>query len=136
MNDKLEEALGNAKVVFGLKNQGHIPTIEKMLAEGKQWDDIGLAIHWCPITAREHYERYLHSQDSAPPGGESRLLLVNNVCPLLAAAVEMLRGFGNRPDTPVWDQNNISTLIFKAEKHLRSTSSKIHPILKPNQEST
>lgn len=52
-----EELLGNAKVVFGLKKQGHIPTIERMLKEGKNWDDIGAAINWCPLTAREHYER-------------------------------------------------------------------------------
>ena len=54
-----EEVLENAKVVFGLKRQGHIPTIERMLKEGKNWDDIGAAINWCPITAREHYERVI-----------------------------------------------------------------------------
>ena len=55
----LDEALGNARIVFGLVNQGHIPTIEKLLSEGKQWSEIGKAIGWCPTTAKEHYERYL-----------------------------------------------------------------------------
>jgi len=120
MND-IEEALGNAKVAFGLENQGHIPTIQKMLSEGKKWDEIGQAIHWCPITAREHYERYLHRSE-------------NEVCPLLARAIEMLRKFGNKPGTPVWDRNDIASVIFQSEKHLLSTPSNIHPILKPQDD--
>jgi hypothetical protein len=47
----------SAKVVFGLRAQGHIPTIERMLAEGASWPEIGDAICWCPDTAREWYER-------------------------------------------------------------------------------
>jgi hypothetical protein len=125
MND-IEEALGNAKVVFGLKRQGHIPAIERMLKEGKNWDDIGEAIHWCPITAREHYERYLHRPEAILTAWFE---VENEVCPLLARAVEMLRKFGSKSDS-VWDRNSISSLIFEAEKHLLSTSSKTHPILK------
>lgn len=126
--NEVEEVLGNAEVVFGLKRQGHIPAIERMLKEGKSWDDIGQAINWCPITAREHYERYLHRPEA--------ILTVwfeveNEVCPLLAKAVEMLRKYGSKPDTPVWERNSISSLIFEAEKHLLSTSTKTHPILKP-----
>lgn len=45
----------NAPIAFGLKSQGHIPTIERMLAEA--WDKIGNEIGWMPSTAREHYER-------------------------------------------------------------------------------
>lgn len=52
------DALLNAPVVFGLKAQGHLPTIGKMLGQGKTWEEIGKAINWCPDTAREHYERY------------------------------------------------------------------------------
>lgn len=130
MND-VEEALGNAQVVFGLKKQGHIPTIQKLLAEGKHWDEIGKTIGWCPITAREHYEKYLHRPDA--------ILTVwfeveNEVCPLLARAVEMLKKFGNQPDTPVWDRNDICSFIFKAEKHLLSSPTNIHPILKPQKD--
>lgn len=49
--------LENAEVAFGLKAQGHIPTIEKMLAEGRTWEEIGRTIGWCPETARRHYEK-------------------------------------------------------------------------------
>jgi hypothetical protein len=130
MND-IEEVLGNAKVVFGLKRQGHIPAIERMLKEGKNWDDIGAAINWCPITAREHYERYLHRPEAIQTVWFE---VENEVCPLLARAVEMLRKFGSKPDVPVWDRNNIASLIFQAEQHLLSTSSKTHPILKPQDD--
>ena len=131
MNDDIEEVLGNAKVVFGLKRQGHIPAIERMLKEGKSWDDIGQVINWCPITAREHYERYLRRPEA--------ILTVwfeveNEVCPLLARAVEMLRKYGSKPDTPGWERNSISSLIFETEKHLLSTSTKTHPILKPQDD--
>lgn len=43
------------RAVFGLKQQGHIPTIGKMLAEGMDWKAIGKKIGWCPITAKEHW---------------------------------------------------------------------------------
>ena len=43
--------------VFGLKAQGHIPTIQRMLAEGKTWEDIGREIGWDPGTAEEFYIR-------------------------------------------------------------------------------
>ena len=52
----LEEMMGNMPVVFGLKNQGHIPTVEKMLKEGKSWGEIGKALNWDGETARQHYE--------------------------------------------------------------------------------
>lgn len=48
--------LMNASIIFGLKAQGHIPTIRKMLAEGKTWEEIGEKIGWCPKTAKEHWE--------------------------------------------------------------------------------
>lgn len=51
--------LCSAPWVFGLKAQGHIPTIENMLAENKSWEEIGKKIGWCHKTAKEHYERYL-----------------------------------------------------------------------------
>lgn len=64
MNDKDRllkdlDILLNMPVLFGLEAQGHIPTIEKMLAENKTWDEIGKNIGWMPDTAQEHYERYL-----------------------------------------------------------------------------
>jgi len=57
MDPDLEKIL-NVPFLFGLKAQGHIPTIERMLSEGKDWEAIGKAIGWCPKTAQEHYERY------------------------------------------------------------------------------
>lgn len=56
--DELDILL-NVPILFGLEAQGKIPTIEKMLAEQKSWDEIGIAIGWMPDTAKEHYERYL-----------------------------------------------------------------------------
>jgi hypothetical protein len=44
-----------AACLFGLKAQGHIPTIERMLAAGASWEDIGREIGWCPETAERHY---------------------------------------------------------------------------------
>lgn len=49
----------NVPFVFGLVAQGHIPTIENMLKENKNWEEIGKAIGWCPKTAHEHYQSYL-----------------------------------------------------------------------------
>ena len=121
MNEEIE----NAPVVFGLVAQGHIPTIERLIDEGKQWDEIGSAIGWCPITAREHFERYLR------PVTEENCYLGSpaGVCPLLAKAVQMLRKFGSKPNVPVWERNSISEFIFQAEKHLLSSPIIIHPIL-------
>ena len=50
--------LAGVRVAFGLKAQGHLPTIEAMLVEGKSWVEIGAKINWCPKTAQEHYERF------------------------------------------------------------------------------
>jgi hypothetical protein len=50
-------------IVFGLRAQGHLPTIEKMLAEGASWDEIGKAIHWEPATAKDFYERERNIHD-------------------------------------------------------------------------
>lgn len=58
-------AILNAPVLFGLVAQGHIPTIERMLADGRDWDYIGGAIGWMPETAKEHYERYLERRKSS-----------------------------------------------------------------------
>lgn len=43
------------KPVFGLVQQGHIPTIERMLSEGREWHEIGKEIGWNPNTAKMHY---------------------------------------------------------------------------------
>ncbi len=43
---------------FGLRAQGHIPTVERMLSEGASWSEIGRAIGWDGDTARDFYERF------------------------------------------------------------------------------
>lgn len=45
-----------AKVQFGLRAQGHIPTIDRMLSDGSTWEDIGRAIGWVGDAARRDYE--------------------------------------------------------------------------------
>jgi hypothetical protein len=51
----LKEA--NTPIKFGLRAQGHIPTIERMLASGSSWEAIGKAIGWDPQAAKEWYYR-------------------------------------------------------------------------------
>jgi hypothetical protein len=54
--------LANAKVLFGLRAQGHIPTIERMLAVGEGWGAIGRAIGWEPAAAEQHYAEHLDAE--------------------------------------------------------------------------
>lgn len=56
MKSSLIELLGDFKFYFGLKAQGHLPTIKKMLKENKSWEEIGKEIGWCPKTAEKFYE--------------------------------------------------------------------------------
>ncbi len=56
-DDEAWNAVMRTPVVFGLRAQGHLPTIERMLADGASWQAIGKTIGWCPDTAREWYER-------------------------------------------------------------------------------
>ena len=59
--DKLEKR--NVKIQFGLEQQGHIATIERLLQEygaGQLgWYKIGKEIGWCKDTACRHYLQYL-----------------------------------------------------------------------------
>lgn len=52
---ELDDLLGDAVCVFGLEAQGHVPTIQRMLADGETWDAIGKAIGWDPATAEQHW---------------------------------------------------------------------------------
>ncbi len=47
--------MASLRVVFGLRQQGHIQLIAQMLLDGDDWADIGNAIGWCPKTARKHW---------------------------------------------------------------------------------
>jgi hypothetical protein len=53
----------NTPIRFGLRAQGHLPTIRRMLSEGASWEEIGREINWCPDTAREHYEREIGGEN-------------------------------------------------------------------------
>lgn len=48
--------LAEAPVVFGLRAQGHLPTVERMISEGASWQAIGQAIGWDGATAERYYE--------------------------------------------------------------------------------
>lgn len=61
--DLMDEA--GLTMKFGLVQQGHIQTVERMLDEGKRWDEIGKAINWCPDTARDWYTSYARSELAA-----------------------------------------------------------------------
>lgn len=65
----------NIPVQVGLRAQGHIPTVERMLAEGKSWDEIGAAINWDGATAAEWYayERGEAKPEAPAAQAESRL---------------------------------------------------------------
>ena len=54
--DTLIEILGDTPVLIGLRQQGHIPTVERMFADGKTWDEIGASIGWDGKAAHDWYE--------------------------------------------------------------------------------
>lgn len=105
--EELEKVL-DVPFVFGLKAQGHIPTIERLLDEGVNWEEIGRAIGWCPRTAREHYERH------ARPGDDPH----SEALRILASAVGLLENMVKK--LPVWEQNDVYWVIHQANKHLAS----------------
>lgn len=45
------------KIRFGLEQQGHMPTIRRMLDAGSAWGEIGAAIGWDPKTAMLWFQR-------------------------------------------------------------------------------
>lgn len=76
------EDLGNKTVLYGLEAQGHIPTIEGMIRDGRDWPFIGRAINWDGETARVHYTWYLERKAqnaSAEAALRAILSLVGNV---------------------------------------------------------
>ena len=62
---ELLEASG-AQVRIGLRAQGHIPKIQRMLACRYSWTEIGKAIGWCPDTAKKWYGYELRSAHPPP----------------------------------------------------------------------
>ena len=47
---------GKIPVRIGLRAQGHLPTVEKMLREGATWKEIGKQIGWDAGTVEEWYD--------------------------------------------------------------------------------
>jgi hypothetical protein len=61
--DEIMDFIGNTPFQFGLAAQGKIPTVEKMLAAGSTWDEIGNAIGWDGATAKRFYGYYLEDKE-------------------------------------------------------------------------
>lgn len=62
-NDNAAMAVISSNAVGGLEAQGHLPTINAMLANGCGWAEIAAAINWDEDTLREHY----HNASTARP---------------------------------------------------------------------
>jgi hypothetical protein len=50
-----ESLIPDVPVVFGLRAQGHIPTVRAMLRAGRSWEEIGREIGWDGDTARRDW---------------------------------------------------------------------------------
>ena len=50
-----ESLLPDVPIAFGLRAQGHIPTVRRMLQEGHSWAEIGAEIGWDGATAMRFY---------------------------------------------------------------------------------
>jgi len=68
-----EKEVTDLRLAFGLRAQGHLPTVERMLAEGLAWDEIGIAIGWCPKTAAEYYGRERKEPIPTMPTGQEKI---------------------------------------------------------------
>lgn len=55
-SDEIDELLSSMPVLFGLRAQGHLPTVAAMLRAGCTWTEIGRAIGWDDATAKRFYE--------------------------------------------------------------------------------
>lgn len=62
LKNSLEPLMG-CKFLFGLRNQGHIPTIMNMLRLGDSWNDIGKEIGWVAQAAKEEYDSLFEDPD-------------------------------------------------------------------------
>ncbi len=61
--NEIMDVIGNTPFQFGLAAQGKIPTVEKMLADGSTWDEIGKAIGWDGEIAKRFYGYHLEDKD-------------------------------------------------------------------------
>jgi hypothetical protein len=96
--ERLAELLkdANVEVRIGLEQQGHIPTIERMLAEGKSWFEIGHTIGWHGPTAKQWYG--FHKERGVAPQAEAP----TNSDPNVQAAIEASQKFiAEHPEVPI-----------------------------------
>ena len=56
VQDEIDALLMETPVLFGLRAQGHITTVEAMLRDGCTWTEIGKAIGWDGMTVERFYE--------------------------------------------------------------------------------
>ena len=55
-DDEAFELLCSVPMKFGLRAQGHLDTVARMVRENKSWDEIGQAIGWAPDAVAQHWE--------------------------------------------------------------------------------
>ena len=51
--------LAGATIAFGLKAQGRLDLVERMVLDGKSWDEIGAAIGWSGDAVERHWNWHL-----------------------------------------------------------------------------
>lgn len=60
---RLLDLLGNVRVQFGLRQQGHLPRIAHGIRSGESWADIAKAVRWDEATLRDHVAMLLEDAD-------------------------------------------------------------------------
>ena len=63
LGELLQEA--GAELRIGLRQQGHLPTVERMRAEGASWDEIGKTIGWAGHAVERWYA--METKDTNTP---------------------------------------------------------------------
>jgi len=48
--------LPNVPILFGLRAQGKLETVERMVREGRSWEEIGDEIGWAPDAAERFWK--------------------------------------------------------------------------------
>lgn len=79
MSDRIDEEVLKIPVRVGLRQQGHMETVARMLLDGKTWEEIGAEIHWHPETAKHWW-----SFEAAAVVAEAYTLrvLAGPICPI------------------------------------------------------
>lgn len=70
----------SVRIAFGLEAQGHIPTVENMLALGCDWQEIGRTIGWDGETAKQYYERHMERSAADVASISARYHRLHSIC--------------------------------------------------------